>query len=528
MNISSVDDTSDGSVSVDEYEPKKRKKDEDLHSLASRRAPNFLYKIKIVIGFFQIANVISFQGDISWPQLYQSFITIFQVLNLDFVPWQSIGCATNFDYYWKAVITGLIPVAVFILLLIGFVVPSVLLERREKYTDADTKRLRGRRMRAQLMKLILFTVFLLYPHVSSSVLGVFNCIEVEGVHYLMNDFSLICFDERWNSWALPCIVFVIAYPIGIPLAYFFILRRNKGKFQDVDTIVAYGFLYEAYQDDAWFFELLDMIHKLILTSLVPFLPNNMEMAANMIIIILYMQIILVLQPYVRKGDDRLHQIVQTELCLLAMLGWTLGSLETSNLDPTLDYLISILLIILTVFLLLAFLVMTLRNSFKLVQLVRRLRRKKNQQFQAERGGVLELCSSTLKKKNHAGVWQERFFVLCEDGFLEWYSNKSKEAIVGIIPVSQILSVREDPNPCRFAWDLKSEVTVSFELQARDAETCAKWVRSLSLLTAGNKVEKMDPALTGRYWRDTAAMRMLRLQRSTSSQFKGSTGGENSS
>ena len=50
----SVDETSDSSI--EEYDPKK-KKDEDLHSLASRRAPNFMYKIKIVIGFFQSAKI---------------------------------------------------------------------------------------------------------------------------------------------------------------------------------------------------------------------------------------------------------------------------------------------------------------------------------------------------------------------------------------------------------------------------------------------------------------------------------------
>ena len=204
-----------------------------------------------------------------------------------------------------------------------------------------------------------------------------------------------------------------------------------------------------------------------------------------------------------------------------MLGWTLGNLDTANLDPALDFLISILLIILTVFLLCAFAVMTLRNSFKLVQLIRRIRRRKNQQFQAERRGVLEICADKLKKKNHAGVWQDRFFVLCEDGFLEWYSDGSKETIVGLIPVSQILVVREEANPCRFSFDLKAEVTVSFELQAKDPETCGRWFRSLALMTGGNKVEKMDPTLTDRYWRDTEKIRMIRLQRSTSSQFMGS-------
>jgi hypothetical protein len=36
------------------------------------------------------------------------FISTFNVVNLDFVPWQSVGCVSKFDYYTK--VRALIPI----------------------------------------------------------------------------------------------------------------------------------------------------------------------------------------------------------------------------------------------------------------------------------------------------------------------------------------------------------------------------------------------------------------------------------
>ena len=68
--------------------------------------------------------------------------------------------------------------------------------------------------------------------------------------------------------------FVIVYPIGIPLFYFIKLKRyhQQGILHDAETRAQMGFLYEAYTDQCWYWELVDMVFKLVMTSLVQLLP----------------------------------------------------------------------------------------------------------------------------------------------------------------------------------------------------------------------------------------------------------------
>jgi hypothetical protein len=66
-----------------------------------RRRPNITFKIKIIIGFFQIVTNMAFVLDVKWPATYETFLSYFSFMNLDFVPWQSVGCVASYDYYIK-------------------------------------------------------------------------------------------------------------------------------------------------------------------------------------------------------------------------------------------------------------------------------------------------------------------------------------------------------------------------------------------------------------------------------------------
>jgi hypothetical protein len=63
--------------------------DEDPHSAESDSLdfrpigkPNLTYKLKIILGFFQIGTNITFALDIPWPNLFKTFVQLFNVSNL--------------------------------------------------------------------------------------------------------------------------------------------------------------------------------------------------------------------------------------------------------------------------------------------------------------------------------------------------------------------------------------------------------------------------------------------------------------
>lgn len=86
----------------------------------------------------------------------------------------------------------------------------------------------------------------------------------------------------------------------------------------------------------------DMIHKLAVTSLVAFLDQTYQLQTAMGIVWLYLVIVLVGRPFLRKGDDTLLCFALIEIILLLMAGNTFNSMN--GYTYTYDILMSVVLI----------------------------------------------------------------------------------------------------------------------------------------------------------------------------------------
>lgn len=185
---------------------------------------------------------------------------------------------------------------------------------------------------------------MLYPYVNRMLLAMYNCINLNDTFYLMADLDVICFSPEWWNQAVLIFPFALFYSLGIPLIYGRYLYKNRARFRDPYFQVKAGFLYESFSDPCWYFELVDMLHKLIQVSMIPFLPTHLELPASMIGIVIYLLLILELSPYVRRGDDRLQLFALMYLYCLASAGYTLFEWELVHLPPEIDLLVSMLLI----------------------------------------------------------------------------------------------------------------------------------------------------------------------------------------
>jgi len=337
----------------EEIQKKLFEKDATLGAVP-RAKPNFTYKLKILLGFFQITTNLAFALDIPWPTAYQQFITQFTMLNFDFIQWSSVGCVVSTHFYTKFLAITMAPLAILVLVFLFYWVPRYI---RSVQTEQDYELRRGaeQRSRRQFWKLFLFTLFLIYPGVSSTVLRLFVCRDINGVNYLLADFTVECGTSEWRTYALIDIFFIALYPIGIPFFFWVMIYSNRTKLRFPDVRVQLGFLYEAYTAQMWWFELIDMANKLILTSIIAFLPADVQMPIGFGWAVLYLDILLILKPYIRKGDDRLHLFAQLEICMILLAGWIFYSMQTSTLDTTSDVAMSVILIVVSLGLLLMFL-----------------------------------------------------------------------------------------------------------------------------------------------------------------------------
>jgi len=189
------------------------------------------------------------------------------------------------------------------------------------------------------------------------------------------------------KYALSNILVILIYPIGIPALFFYILWRNRGRLQAPHIRLQYGFLYDAYTEQMWWFELMDMFNKLFLTSILAFFPSTAQIQVGMVWIVIYIMIILIMQPYLRKGDDRLALICQCALFVLMLMALILTSPQ-KDYDATTDTLLSTLCIGITIFFVMCFIFQT-TNVIRKIWYRRALERLKQQEKRLDPADELE-------------------------------------------------------------------------------------------------------------------------------------------
>ena len=110
---------------------------------------------------------------------------------------------------------------------------------------------------------------MLYPSVCNTILKMYKCEEIEDKYYLSEDLSLECYDEMWDKYAIGGGFMMCLYIIGIP--YFFYRKLKYYHDNDLlsrkEIVYKYGFMYLGYKEDMWWFEILELMRREIIKTL---------------------------------------------------------------------------------------------------------------------------------------------------------------------------------------------------------------------------------------------------------------------
>lgn len=329
---------------------------------------DFTYKLKIFVVWLQIATKIATGLQIQWPGYYKWWILWFNVINFDFLVLNvsSVECvAGDTDYYGQYVIVMLVPPFLFLLCGLVYLLPNYF----NKCCFKDSTREQRARNGFRFVKVWLYLLFFVYAGVSSMTLRHYVCQPIEDKSYLLADLRVECFTDRWERYAIGSLVMLLIYVIGIP-AFFAVLlyRKRDSLYKHSQPIVRQelGLLYAGYRKPLWWFELLDMAHRLFLTSILAFFPRPAQMPIGMCWAVLYLIIILRVNPYVRADDDRLHVLGQSQLMMLFIAGNTYAWFGTDVYSYKADVLMSFFLVALTLVFFAVFLLQFLQMLWSIV------------------------------------------------------------------------------------------------------------------------------------------------------------------
>ncbi len=198
---------------------------------------NHTFKVKILISFAQIVSNLAVNIQVPWPNLFKEVMSWLSPFNFDFIQVSSVGCVVDTQYYNKLILVAIGPVFILLLIVILYFIPQISRYRLKRQFDHIIAR---KMIRKKTWKLVLFSLFFLYPFVSSTILSLFNCQEIIGFYYLRADFRLHCYDSKWNTYAAIAPIFILIYPVGIPFGTLMLLRRYRFRLHEVGVRAQFG------------------------------------------------------------------------------------------------------------------------------------------------------------------------------------------------------------------------------------------------------------------------------------------------
>ena len=279
-----------------------------------------LGRLKIMIGWGQVASSVGTTFAVPWPPMFVSLIGNFSaIFNFDiFGFFSGFGCFFDASFGTNFIAHMLTLPLLLLLLVIAWrlalwrapQVPSQMIKNRLIYAG-------------------LLLSFFMYPGLGVKICRVFKCREVDSVQYLDADVSQICYEGTHAALAGAAGVFVLAYLIGIPAWTYRQLRQHRGSIVgretsplDPNVQARYGHLFMQYKPAFWYEELVEMGRKLILTAGVSMLTSHS--AAQLLIGILVCfanhTFILENRPFADTSDELLSKLAGIQIFLTLLFG----------------------------------------------------------------------------------------------------------------------------------------------------------------------------------------------------------------
>lgn len=285
-------------------------------------------RIKSYILVWQIISLLPFTLNLSYPNVYDTIASILNIFNLGISVSSLVTCSTgsNFDAIDDLVLTTVYPIVVMCLLWILHAVHVILRKARGANFVAQIS--------ARYFSAFLVFTYLILPYITVTIFQTFSCADVDpddadsgDDRFMAIDYSVSCSSLKYQFgfiWALIC---VLIYPVGIPVYYFYLLysakndiscRSNKMSADSLNHIKPIELLYESYEPDLWYWEVVETVHRLMLTGLLVIIGrgSGAQIVIGSIFALFYLKLCDVYRPYIDQEAQTLREICQWQIFLL--------------------------------------------------------------------------------------------------------------------------------------------------------------------------------------------------------------------
>merc|ERR1711865_522538 len=296
-----------------------------LRKGATQRFRTLGHRLRILIGYAQIASALVFSFDIPWPPMTLKFLKSLTFINFNFMDFFAPidPCLLHTPFLKQAAFhMAILPLCVFVILSASFVA-MLRIKSKDVWPKAKST--------------LVTIVFLLYPGIVTRVFTTFKCKKIGDKRYLVADYSVVCGEGDHATMSAVMLVFAGVYVIGIPLGSTLISFCNKKLLAVGDDASpalqkkseafanVFGALYDAYEPRFWWFEAVIMIEKALLTGgLVLIAPgSSAQVLVGLIIASGFLIVLMQTKPYQETEEDILQTIATVSTCATLLIGFTL-------------------------------------------------------------------------------------------------------------------------------------------------------------------------------------------------------------
>merc|ERR1711871_1190314 len=239
------------------------------------------------------------------------------------------------------------------------------------------ERLHYRTFANKIWKVLFWAILLGYPSICMRVMRIYQCEEVGDKLVLVHDLALECGTADWQYYTSLAMVATFCYVLGAPLMFWFLLysARNERvqimwkkalpyenrmrmllilakadsqvlglKYQDPhtikeqkDLICSYlkrrnmrmhrvqhrlGFLYYAYRDSRWWYEVVELFRKFLLNGMIVTIKtgDSSQLLVGLIICFMYLMLVFQVWPHLAASDHWLMVTTHVQLCITLFCG----------------------------------------------------------------------------------------------------------------------------------------------------------------------------------------------------------------
>ncbi len=140
---------------------------------------------------------------------------------------------------------------------------------------------------AKFISTLVISLFIIHPNIVQTMFNNFNCKEIEGEKRAQQDYTVKCGQKIHQFWsysvAMPSI---IVWGLGIPLFAFILMYRERKKLDKVEVKEKFGFLYNGYQVELFFWEIVIMYRKIAMIFIAVFIQPQGVITQAMIVFVI--------------------------------------------------------------------------------------------------------------------------------------------------------------------------------------------------------------------------------------------------